>query len=422
VPRGDQGEAAFLLSCAMMDNLFMRGLLVLWARLGRRGPSPATACGAHVHDIGEALAMAGRIAGENCHRKGAILGLVQRDGPGVESATGEDQHTLPPARGTASTDLRGAPGRLLRKRVKKFVALVPAVLTAKDPEVVHDARVASRRLQQAVSAFFPKPRSGKARQLRRTARRVRRALGDWRDCDVLLDLVERRQRRARREAKRRAWELVRAYLLEKRSTERGRARKKLLRQDADDCTALVRWLLDHPPAGGARPLGQRLSGKVRDAWAEWQSALARAQDTQAVADLHGFRVATKDLRYRLELLHDLGLEPMKRQLRWLADLQGALGGWHDREMLHQAIAEAVGRPAIVLNALPSARVLLAELETERSRPPKDVERIFRLALEHPEHTQMHHWSARHSAPAHHVSFVDAAGMTGMTPTKDEENA
>ena len=125
--------------------------------------------------------MADRIAGENCHRKGAILGLVQRDGPGVESATGEDEHTLPLARGTVSTDLRGAPGRLLRKRVKKFVALVPAVLTAKDPEVVHDARVAGRRLQQAVSAFFPKPRSGKARQLRRTARRVRRALGDWRD-------------------------------------------------------------------------------------------------------------------------------------------------------------------------------------------------------------------------------------------------
>jgi CHAD domain-containing protein len=347
---------------------------------------------------------------------------VERDGPEVESGTGEDEPTVPPANRTAFTDLRGAPGRLLRKRVKKFVALVPAVLTGSDPEAVHDARVASRRLQQAVSAFFPKPRSGKARQLRRKARRVRRALGDWRNCDVLLDLVGRRQRRARREAKRRAWEFVQAHLIERQGVASARARKKLLRQDTGDCVALLRWLLDHPPAGGARPLGQRLSASVRDAWAEWQSALARAQDSRAVADLHAFRVATKDLRYRTELLHDLGLEPMKSQLRWLAELQEALGAWHDREMLHQAVAEAVGRPDILLNALPSARVLLAELETERNRPAKDVERIFRLALEHPGHTQMHRWSAAHSAPAHHVSPAGSEGMTGMTPGKNEVNA
>jgi CHAD domain-containing protein len=277
-------------------------------------------------------------------------------------------------------------------------------------------------LQQAVSAFFPKPRPGKARQLRRKARRVRRALGDWRNCDVLLDLVGRRQRRARREAKRGAWELVRAYLIEKRDAESVRARKKLLRQDTEDCAALVQRLLDHPPAGDARPLGQRLSGSVRDAWAEWQTALAHAQDTRAVADLHVLRVATKDLRYRTELLHELGLEPMKPQLRWLADLQHALGAWHDREMLHQAVAEAVGRPDILLNALPSARVLLADLEMERNRPPKDVERIFRLALEHPGHTQMDRWSAAHTAPAHHVSPAGSRGMTGMAPGKDRVNA
>ena len=328
---------------------------------------------------------------------------MERDDPPGESAMGEDQPTLPPPSRTDSSDLHGAPWRLLRKRAKKFVALVPVVLTGSDPKAVHDARVASRRLQQAVSAFFPKPRSGKARQLRRKARWVRRALGGWRNCDVLLDLVGRRQRRARRGARRRAWEFVRAYLVEKRGAEIARARKKLRRRDTGDCADLARRLLDDPPAGGARPLGQRLSESVHDAWAEWQSALARARDTRAVADLHAFRVATKDLRYRTELLHDLGFGRMKPPLRWLADLQEALGVWHDREMLHQAVAEAVGRPDILLNALPSARVLLAELEMERNRPPRDVERIFRLALEHSGHAHMDRWSAAHSASAPRLS-------------------
>src|SRR4030095_3386952 len=53
----------------------------------------------------------------------------------------------------------------------------------------------------------------------------------------------------------RAWEFVRAYLLEKRSAESARARKKLLRQDPADCAALARRLLDHPPAHSAGPLG-----------------------------------------------------------------------------------------------------------------------------------------------------------------------
>ena len=88
---------------------------------------------------------------------------------------------------------------LLRKQLKKFVALVPVVLASGEPEAIHDARVASRRLQQAVSVFFPKPRVDDVKRLCRTPRKVRRALGEWRNCDVLLELVQGRQRRARRE-------------------------------------------------------------------------------------------------------------------------------------------------------------------------------------------------------------------------------
>ena len=49
---------------------------------------------------------------------------------------------------------------------------------------------------------------------------------------------------------------------------------------------------------------QRLGASAQRAWSKWQTALSRAQETQAVEDLHGFRIATKDLRYRTELLYD----------------------------------------------------------------------------------------------------------------------
>jgi CHAD domain-containing protein len=306
---------------------------------------------------------------------------------GPEVATVEHPTTAPVAETPDSMAIRRALARLLRKRVKKFVALAPEVQADANPKVIHDVRVWSRRLQQAVSAFFPKPRSGKVRRLRRTPRRIRRAVGEWRNCDVLLEMVARQQRRTRSEGKRQAWAFVRDYLLQKRSKEVARAEKKLSRRDLGDYAALAQKLIRRPPEESPEILMQRLSDSVQGAWTKWQSALARAQETRAVDDLHAFRIATKDLRYRTELLYDVGHRQLKAQLRWLADLQEAIGVWHDRQVLDQAVAEAVARAEILLNELPTARTLLVELEKDRSRQAEDVKEIFRLATEHPEYQQ-----------------------------------
>jgi hypothetical protein len=74
---------------------------------------------------------------------------------------------------------------------------------------------------------------------------------------------------------------------------------------------------------------------------------------------------------------------MKAQLRWLADLHEALGVGHNRQVLHQAVAQAAARAEILLNELQTARILLAELETDRRHEPEEVGKIFRLAAEQP---------------------------------------
>ena len=58
---------------------------------------------------------------------------------------------------------------------------------------------------------------------------------------------------------------------------------------------------------------------------------------------------------------------MKAQLKRLAALQDALGVWHDRQVLHRTIAEAVARPEVLLNMPQTARIFLAQLETDRGR-------------------------------------------------------
>jgi CHAD domain-containing protein len=143
---------------------------------------------------------------------------------------------------------------------------------------------------------------------------------------------------------------------------------------------------------------QRLCDSVQEAWTQWQSACTRAQETRAVNDLHAFRIATKDLRYRTELLYDIGHRQLKGQLKWLADLQDAIGVWHDRQVLDQAIAAAVARAEILLNELQSARILLAELEKDRSRQGAAVDQIFRLATNYPGRQPMESWNVNPPTP------------------------
>lgn len=316
----------------------------------------------------------------------------------TESAVGDIQPAAPIAERPDSEAVRRALTRLLRKRVKKFVALAPDLRADADPKTVHNVRVWSRRLQQAVGAIFPKPRSGKVRRLRRTPRRIRRALGEWRNCDVLLEMVARQQRRTRSEAKRRAWEFVRDYLLQRRTKEVARAGKRLLRQDLESYAALARRLLGQSPDESPEILMRRLVDSVQKAWGKWQSALTRAQETHAVKDLHAFRVATKDLRYRTELLYAVGHREIKAHLKWLAELQDAIGVWHDRQVLYQAVAKAVARAEVLLNELSTVRILLAQLEKDRSLQTKDVEKIFRLAMEHAGNYQMESSSETHATP------------------------
>jgi len=332
---------------------------------------------------------------------------------GLESAVGDIQAVAPIVETADSQAIRRALTRLLRRRVKKFVALAPQARADASPKTVHDVRVWSRRLQQAVSAFFPKPRSGKARRMRRTPRRIRRALGDWRNCDVLLEIVARQQRRTRSAAKRRAWDFVGDYLRQRRSKAVARAGKKLLRQDLGGYDAQARRLLDQAPEESPEILMQRLGDSVQAAWTEWQSALTRAQENRAPSDLHGFRIATKNLRYRAELLYDVGHTEMKTQLKWLADLQDAIGVWHDRQVLDRAVAKAVARAEILLNELATARILLAELEDHRKHESGEAEKIFRLAIDHPGRKQMDSWSANPAVS--HVIAGSAVNQIEVNP-------
>ena len=56
------------------------------------------------------------------------------------------------------------------------------------------------------------------------------------------------------------------------------------------------------------------------------------------------------------------------------------------------------RAEVLLNELSTVRILLAQLEKDRSLQAKDVEKIFRLAMEHAGNYQMESSSETHATP------------------------
>ena len=93
-----------------------------------------------------------------------------------------------PIRGLSCDEsFRTAAGKTIWTRLEEMVSFTEAALEGRDPEGVHDMRVASRRLRAAIELYqdvFPKRR---LKPMLREVKRLADALGRVRDLDVMLD-------------------------------------------------------------------------------------------------------------------------------------------------------------------------------------------------------------------------------------------
>ena len=278
---------------------------------------------------------------------------------------------------------------LLAKRLRKFVTVLPKALGEDNSEAIHDLRVASRRLQQVLVTMFPKPRSDQARRIVRVLQRARRAVGGWRDCDVLVELLERRIRRLRNPEERRAWETVHESVQERRANEIRRARRKLANHRlftlAQDVARLTAPGPDQSDAGAdgaggigaADALGQSISG----GWQQWRDSMARAAETLDPPDLHAFRIQSKRLRYRIELARDLGALDCDPVLEFLRSLQDGLGQMHDRSECFRMAAEALASAKLLIREPRPASLLLRRMATEQEAEHAKATEIIAAARE-----------------------------------------
>jgi len=268
----------------------------------------------------------------------------------------------------SSNDVSSLLGKLLHSRLRRCLLLLPKVLGEDDVGPVHDLRVWSRRLQQVIGALFPNEGEVEAREMMRALRRARRSLGGWRNCDVVISIVDRKLRRVRNSEERRGWEMVRQFASNRRERYMSRARSKIANRRLFTMAQRCRVLLERRSVSspGNADLLVKIVSSVNAAHNKWVEALTQARSSFAERELHRFRIETKRLRYRIELLRDLGSVDAAAALISLKSLQEQLGQWHDSLELTKITAEALSHPKFLIEYPKSAALILRKVDRDNS--------------------------------------------------------
>jgi CHAD domain-containing protein len=246
--------------------------------------------------------------------------------------------------------------RLALRQLNRFMSYEARVLKGNNSEAIHDMRVASRRLQQVLDVLYPKPRPQEVRRPRRQIRRCRQVLSDVRNCDVLVDLVRRTLAR-KRTARREAWMAVQHHLRMRRSESFLRAMRKIGRMNLAVLYVNLKEFLAHDKAlahAAERhhhgspperpPFANQLVQALQSVWRAFEDQVTLSHHESRPAVIHGARIATKRLRYLVEVFHAFEVAGSAEVLAWLRQLQQQLGDWHDLEVLEQMMIEMLAQP------------------------------------------------------------------------------
>lgn len=230
----------------------------------------------------------------------------------------------------------------------------PLVRTGRDPEAVHQARVATRKLRSNLRTFAPLLDVGWTEPLRSELGWLAMGLGAVRDREVLLERLRQRTKSLPANDQRSADSLL--HLLE---VEIDALRKKLLEDlDSQRYIDLLERLVTaaHSPVTlpeADQPAAAALPALATTPWKRLRSAVRQLPETPTDPELHRIRILAKRARYAAEAVAPVVGLQAEAFAKAAAKLQTILGE-HQDSVTAQAwlrAAKVSGRRAFVAGEL-----------------------------------------------------------------------
>jgi len=211
--------------------------------------------------------------------------------------------------------------RQVEKHLGRFEAHVKAVLSAPSPDAIHDLRVATRRLSQALRVFRDALPEGVPNQIRGQMSEIRQEAGAMRDGDVMAGLF--------RSLKLGPTHRVFREIAQQRTAEEQKLKDSLAALAATGYRETWRAALS---AHGTEEQDAVLyaRGHLSRECGKYMAAGRRlVRKSRTPEQLHKFRILTKRFRYTLEMFSDLYGPGLQQRLGRLRTVQETLGNLND---------------------------------------------------------------------------------------------
>jgi CHAD domain-containing protein len=257
--------------------------------------------------------------------------------------------------------------RLWRKRLNELNAVWPDFVSGQTA-ALHKTRVASRRIREALPIVAASASPAKVKKLNKKMRALTRCLGPIRELDVDLVLLEDKSKTEGVPG--RAIEMVRRELAARRQALRQKLADNAPVTDLKKLLKKLERVATNGKTGKTRKTGARADGREKqgtrqnseiDFETQWRGVLAtrlmrRAKGLGAALEdagplyvperLHDVRIATKKLRYALEIAGDAGVTAATPLVKVLKRQQQRLGHLHDVQILLKHVRETDASPTV----------------------------------------------------------------------------
>ena len=228
-------------------------------------------------------------------------------------------------------------------------------------EAIHQARVEIRRARELLAlAGLHADEDEAAQAVNGLLKQAGRALGRARDADIVCHLLHELEARFRPAAD------LTSVLLSWAKERSDEARRKLIKEleqlgfenELERLRASRRSAVEF---GTARDVRRSLAHHLTERAASLKTAIERAGGVRFPGRLHQVRIASKHLRYAIELADDTSARRPSGARRPLKRTQAALGDLHDWGMLSNRIQEPTLAKPLVEEREMLAQYIQAEL-------------------------------------------------------------
>jgi CHAD domain-containing protein len=228
--------------------------------------------------------------------------------------------------------------RYMLTQVEALQNEIQGALVGDDIEHVHQMRVASRRMRNALNLFRGCLSDKKSKAWGDEIRKITKSLGNARDLDIQIELVDRCYAASLEDRYKPGYNRLLLRLKQQRVKAQEKVNRTLVKLQAGGILDRMQAHLTDVTAGSEKiylytpSLYQQAFEAINGNLEEFLSFEQFIHDPQNIEELHAMRITGKHLRYTLEIFAPIYGTALDLHVRAMKNIQDLLGDIHDNDV------------------------------------------------------------------------------------------